>query len=236
MTTKQNQADTTQCIPSATPAAGGFPPLRVLIVDDHAVVRRGVREILADEFAAVTVGEAGEAATALQLALQGQWDLVLLDIALPGRSGLDLLADLGACRPHLPVLVLSMSSEEQYALRVLRAGGAGFVSKQALSEELVAAVRQVTAGGRYVSAAIAAKLDADLGTASAPLPQETLSCRELEVLRRIASGRSVKQIATELAISGKTVFTYRERIRDKLGLHSDVELARYALEHGLVEY
>ena len=209
--------------------------MKVLIVDDHAVVRRGVKDILIDEFPAVTTGEAANAAEALQLALEEHWDLVLLDINMPGRSGLDLLADLRNHRPRLPVLVLSIASEEQFALHVLQAGGAGYLSKQVLGDELIVAVKKVLAGGRYVSPAIAAKLLGEFGKVSAQLPHEKLSHRELEVLMQIAAGKSMKEIACQLSLSDKTVFTYRERIREKLGLRSDVELARYALQRGLVE-
>jgi DNA-binding NarL/FixJ family response regulator len=210
-------------------------PLRILIADDHAVVRRGVKDILADEFGAITVGEARNTAEALELALKGRWDLALLDIAMPGRSGLELLADLKMHRPKLPVLILSVSAEELYAARVLAAGGAGFLSKRAVSDEPIAAVRKVLAGGRYVSPAIAAKLVEDFGKDASQPRHEALSVRELEVLKLIAAGKSVKQIVGELSLSDKTVFTYRERIREKLGVKSDVELARYALEHRLSE-
>jgi DNA-binding NarL/FixJ family response regulator len=209
--------------------------MKVLIADDHEVVRRGLRQLIADEFGDVTFGEAGTAAEALAAAWKGKWDLVILDINMPGRNGLEALAELKRERPKLPVLVLSMFSETEYALRALKSGAAGYVSKQGVSRELIAAVKKALSGGRYVTPALAEKMAASLGRDEVRLPHETLSDREFEVMKLIAAGRKVKEIAAKLSLSEKTVFTYRARLLDKLGLKSDVEITRYALRQKLVE-
>lgn len=211
-------------------------PLKFLIVDDHAVVRSGLRQILQDEFPRAKFGEAGTAAAALARVFKEPWDLVLLDVTLPGRSGLDALGDLRKARPRLPVLVLSMHPEAEFAVRALKAGAAGYLTKQSAAEELIDAVRKALAGGRYITAALAEKLATVLaGGAGAGLPHEDLSDREFQTLRLLAAGRAVKEIAAELSLSAKTVSTYRARVLEKLGVKTTVELLRYALQHGLVE-
>jgi DNA-binding NarL/FixJ family response regulator len=209
--------------------------MKILLADDHEVVRRGLKQMLAEEFGQVEFGEASSAAQTLELGRQDSWDLVLLDINMPGRSGLDILAELQDRQPGLRVLVLSMAPEEEYAVRVLKKGAAGYLTKQTVATELTAAVRKVLAGGRYITPWLAEKLVSGLSEATVGQPHELLSDRELQVLRMIATGQSVKEIAADLSLSEKTVFTYRERLRDKLGLKGDVELARYALRHRLVQ-
>lgn len=209
--------------------------MRILIVDDHEVVRQGLKQMLTDEFAGATFGNAVTAAEALDLAGKEKWDLVILDINLPGRSGLEALGELKKRQPKLPVLVLSMFSETEYAIRALKGGAAGYLCKQSLASELVGAVKKALAGGHYVTPALAELLAADLDRADNLLPHERLSDREYEVMKLIASGQSVKEIASTLALGDKTVFTYRARLLEKLGLKSDVEVARYALQHRLVE-
>lgn len=208
--------------------------MKILVADDHAVVRRGVMETVAEELGAVTFGEAANAGEILQCAAQQEWDLVLLDINLPGRNGIEVLVELKAQHPRLAVLVLSMAPESEYARRALKEGAAGYVSKQSAPTELVEAIRKVLAGGRYITPSLAEALAADLGRGRLA-PHETLSNREYEVMKRIATGQSVKEIAAAISLSEKTVFTYRTRLLEKLGLASDVEIARYALKHGLVE-
>jgi two-component system invasion response regulator UvrY len=208
--------------------------MKILVADDHAVVRRGVMETVAEELGAVTFGEAANAGEILQCAAQQEWDLVLLDINLPGRNGIEVLVELKAQHPRLAVLVLSMAPESEYARRALKEGAAGYVSKQSAPTELVEAIRKVLAGGRYITPSLAEALAADLGR-DWLAPHETLSNREYEVMKRIATGQSVKEIAAAISLSEKTVFTYRTRLLEKLGLASDVEIARYALKHGLVE-
>jgi two-component system, NarL family, invasion response regulator UvrY len=209
--------------------------MKVLIADDHEVVRQGVRQILTEEFGKVSFGEAANAAELLTRVGKEKWDLVLLDINMPGRSGLEALVEIKKQRPALPVMVLSMFTEREYALRALKAGAAGYLTKQGLGRELVEAVKKVLAGHRYITPALAELLAADLGRSGSGLPHEELSNREYEVMKLIAAAKSVKEIASELSLGEKTVFTYRARMLEKLGLHGDVEVARYALQHRLVE-
>lgn len=208
---------------------------RVLIADDHEIVRRGLREILADRLDGVVAGEAGTAAEAVGLLIHEDWDLVLLDINMPGQSGLEVLEESRRLRPRAPVLVLTAYPEEQFAIRAFRLGAAGYITKQEAADQLVTAVTRVLAGGRYVSASLAERLASDLGRPDDEAPHDALSPRELQVLRLIAIGRSMKEVAAEMALSEKTVATYRTRIAEKTGLRTTVEIARYALKHGLVE-
>lgn len=210
-------------------------PIRVLIVDDHPVIRRGLREILSEEEGLEVGGEGSTAAEALQL-VQGQhWDVVLLDITMPGRNGLEALRDIKAFRPELPVLMLSIHPEDQYAIRALKAGAAGYLTKESAPEELVRAIRKVVRGGRYITASLAERLAEEVGAPAdrSRLPHELLSDREFQVLLELVRGKSVTAIAQELSLSVKTVSTYRTRILEKFGAHSTAELVRYAVEHKL---
>jgi len=209
--------------------------MRVLIVDDHAVVRGGVRNIIDDPRGTAVCGEAGTRAEALALVQQQAWDLVILDLSLGGDSGLDVLTTLRQIRPGLPVLVLTMHPERQYARRVLKSGAAGYVTKDGSSAELRLAIQRVLAGGRYVSPNLAETLLADLETGSLRLPHESLSGREFEVMRLIASGRTVREIAFQLALSDRTVSTYRTRVLEKMQMKSNAELTHYAVRSGLTE-
>lgn len=209
--------------------------MRILIADDHAVVRRGLRETLNEAFSRVTFGEAKTAQETLDNVRRQDWDVVILDISMPGKSGLDILDDMHRLRPNMPILLLTMHPEGQFARRALKAGAAGYLTKDSVPEELKKAVRRVRAGGRYVSAALAEKLAFDLGrNADAPV-HELLSDREFQVLRMLASGKTVKQIADEIALSVKTVSTYRARVLIKTGMKTTAELIRYALQAGLVD-
>jgi DNA-binding NarL/FixJ family response regulator len=208
--------------------------MRVLIVDDHAIVRRGLRELLSDEFHGAAFVEASDARQALEQLRKKQWDVVLLDIMLPGKSGLDLLKELRAEWPKLPVLVLSGYPEDQFAVRVLKAGAGGYMTKESAPEELAKAIRKVLAGGRYVSPALAEKLALGVKKDPTRLPHETLSDREYEVMSRIASGKTVTEIAEELSLSGKTISTYRTRILEKLSVKNSAEIVLYAVRNGLV--
>jgi DNA-binding NarL/FixJ family response regulator len=209
--------------------------MRVLIADDHPLVRRGLRDLLLDHFPAAEIVEAGDAREALAAIAEGSWQLALIDLNLPGRGGLDLLRDLKHLRSEIPLLVVSAHTEEEFALRALKLGAAGYVSKQSAPDVLVGAVKKVLSGGRYVSAAVAEKLAQAMAEGWSLTPHENLSLREMQVLQRIAGGRSVKEIAGELALSEKTIATYRSRISAKLGLGTNVELTRYAMQHGLTE-
>lgn len=209
--------------------------MKVLIADDHAVVREGVKHILNENFRDVIVGEAATGQDVLELVRERTWDVVILDLTMPDRSGLDILADLKAAYPGLPILVLSMHSEEQYAIRVLKTGASGYLIKLSASDELIHAIHKVVAGGKYVSAELAEKLAfyLDRGT-QGPL-HETLSDREFQVLVLIAAGKTVSQIARELSRSVNTISTHRTRILEKLGLKTTTDLIRYAIEHKLIE-
>lgn len=212
--------------------------MNILLADDHEVVRRGLKQILAEELATGTeplrFGEAGSAAEALDCLREGRWDLVILDIKMPGRSGLDVLGEMLARQPGLRVLMLSMAWERDFAMRALKGGAAGYLSKETVATELLGAVRKILAGGHFINAAVAEQLAAAIASPAAREPHELLSERERQVLCLIADGHSVKEIAAELSISEKTVFTYRDRMRDKLQLRNDAELTRYALRHGLI--
>jgi two-component system, NarL family, invasion response regulator UvrY len=209
--------------------------INVLIADDHEVVRQGVKQILSDDFDEALFGEAVNATELLEQVWKQKWDLVLVDISMPGRNGLEALMELKKEHPEVPVLVLSMFSEREYASRALRAGAAGYLNKQSLGHELVKAVKKVLDGGRYITPTLAELLAADLGRKETELPHEKLSDREYEVMKLIADGKSVKEIASELFLGEKTVFTYRTRLLEKLGLKNDVQVARYALQYRVVD-
>jgi two-component system invasion response regulator UvrY len=209
--------------------------IRVLIADDHAVVRQGLRQILGDTPEMLVAGEATNGQEVLDKVRAEAWDVVVLDISMPDRSGLDILKQLQSERPKLPVLVLSLYSEDQYALRVLKAGASGYLTKDSAADELVKAIRKVVSGGRYVSALLAEKLAFEIGADASKLPHETLSDREYQVLRLIAAGKSVKGIAAELSLSVKTVSTYRTRILEKMNLGTNAELIHYAIQNHLID-
>ena len=209
--------------------------IRILIADDHAILRRGLKEILVRELEGAVCGEAKDAAETFARIQEGGWDLLILDITMSGRSGLDVLRDLKAAHPKLPVLVLSMHPEDQYAKRVLRAGASGYVSKGSAPEELLKAIRKVLAGGRYVSAALAEKLASDLSEDTGRPVHEALSDREFEVLRMIGAGKTVSQIAGDLHLGVTTVSTYRARILEKMHMTTTAELMHYALHNRLVD-
>lgn len=209
--------------------------MRFLLGDDHTVVRRGLKQILSAEFKNAVFGEAGNAPETLALVGKETWDLLILDITMPGRSGLDVLREIRKRRPKLPVLVLSIHPENQFAVRVLKLGAAGYMTKESAAEELVAAVTKVLAGGRYVSKQLAETLATSLSGDTARSAQELLSDREFQVLRLIAQGKIASQIADELSLSIKTISTYRSRILGKMGLRNNAQLMHYAMQHQLVE-
>ena len=209
--------------------------MKILIADDHELIRHGLRGLLHDHFRDVEIAEASNAKEAIAASVKGGWDLALVDINMPGRSGLELIRDLKQMHPSLPVLVVSAHTEEDFALRALKLGAAGYVSKQSAADVLVAAVKKVLSGGRYVSPAVAEKLAQAAAEGWSGTPHENLSHREMQVLQMIAKGQTIKEVAAELALSEKTIATYRSRISEKLGLSTNVELTRYAMQHGLVE-
>jgi two-component system, NarL family, invasion response regulator UvrY len=209
--------------------------IKVLIADDHAILRRGLQEILLREFDGVICGDAENAEQVLAQVQTQDWDFVILDITMPGRSGLDVLKNIKDLRPKLPVLVLSMHPEDQYGRRVLKAGASGYMNKESAPEELIKAIRRILAGGRYVSATLAERLAVDLNVDVGRPVHEQLSDRELEVLCKIATGRTVGQIAEELHLSVPTVSTYRARILEKMNLSNTAELIHYAVRNHLVD-
>lgn len=209
---------------------------KILIADDHAIVRKGLIKILMESDAWTSVDEAGSGQEALDRVLKGSYDLVLLDISMPGRGGLDVLKEIKERLPRLPVLMLSMHPEKEYALRSLRAGASGYLTKDNAPEELVRAIRKVLSGGRYVTASLAEilALEVEKKDHAGRLPHEILSNREYQVLRMIASGKTVSEIAGELFLSVKTVSTYRSRILEKIRAKNNVELTHYAFENRLI--
>lgn len=210
-------------------------PLRFLIADDHAVVRRGLRQVIAEAYDQAVVEEASTGQAVLDSVQRKDWALVILDINLPDKSGLEVLKDLRALRPSLPVLILSLYAEDQYAARAFKAGAAGYLTKDSAAEELPTAIRKVMTGGRYVSSSFAERLAGHLAGDVGMAPHESLSDREHLILCEIAKGKTVSQIADTLALSVKTVSTYRARALEKLGLENNAQLMRHALDHHLVE-
>jgi len=208
--------------------------IRVLIADDHAVVRQGLKQIVSENPDMTVAGEAANGHEVLDFARRHDCDLVLLDLAMPGKDGLDTLKELKLVRPHLPVLVLSVYPEEQYAVRLLRAGAAGYLTKESAPEELVAAIRKVSRGGRYVSEALAEQLAVLLGSGTDRPPHEALSDREFRVMVMLASGKTASEVAEALCLSVKTISTYRSRALRKMNMRNNAELSFYAVKHGLL--
>jgi two-component system invasion response regulator UvrY len=209
--------------------------IRLLVADDHAIVRRGLREILGEAHDFTVAGEAATREEVLARIGERAWDVLILDLSLPGCSGIDLLAEVKHRRPDLPVLILTVHPEDQYALRALRAGAAGYLTKESAPEQLVEAVRKVVRGGRYVSPTVAERLAFNLGPDAGRPPHEALSDREYEVLRMLASGKTVSEVAAELSLSVKTVSTYRTRVLEKMGMRTNAELTHYAIKNRLVD-
>ncbi len=209
--------------------------IKILIADDHRIVREGLKQILAETPDMVVAGEANNAQEVLKEVWDNDYDVLLLDISMPGRSGLDILKQLKTERPKLSVLVLSMYSEEQYALRALKAGASGYMTKESATDELIEAIRKVSTGRKYISPSVAERLAFSLESGDERPPQETLSDREFQVMCMIASGKTIKNIAEELSLSIKTVSTYRARILEKMRMKNNAELTHYAIQNKLVE-
>jgi len=209
--------------------------IRILIADDHPIVRQGLKQILEEAHDMSAADEAGDGRELLAKTRKNEYDIVLLDISMPGISGLDLLKQLKIEKPGLPILILTIHPEEQYAVRVLKAGAAGYLTKTSAPDELIRAIRKVSAGGRYITASLAEKLAMHLKFDEEKPLHETLSDREYQVLCMIASGRTVKEIGSELALSVKTVSTYRSRILEKLDMKTNAELTHYAIQNQLVD-
>jgi DNA-binding NarL/FixJ family response regulator len=209
--------------------------IKVLIADDHPIVRQGLRQILMDILDMEVAGEAVNAQETLDQVRAGGWDVLVLDITMPDRSGFDILKEIKHGQPHLPVLVLSIHAEEQLAVRMLKAGAAGYLTKENAPGELVKAIRKVVNGGKYISPSLAETLAAGLDDTSDQPRHIALSDREFQVMQMMASGKILAEIAEELSLSAKTVSTYRTRLLQKMNLETNAEIIRYAIEHGLVE-
>ncbi len=208
--------------------------MKILIADDHTIVRRGLKQILLDEFPFAEIGEAGNAEELFKKAINGRWEIVITDLCMPGRSGLDALRQLKEAIPKLPILILSMYPEDQYAIRVLKAGASGYLNKEAAQDELVKAVRKVMSGKKYISAEVAEQMAGSLGHDNIKAQHELLSDREFDVFRMLAIGKSVSEIGKNLSLSSTTISTYRARILEKMKMQSNADLTRYAFEQKLI--
>jgi DNA-binding NarL/FixJ family response regulator len=209
--------------------------IRILIADDHPIVLRGLKQILSEEKDIAAIGEAHNSQQVLELVKKKDWDMVVLDITMPGRGGVEILKELKKERPKLPVLVLSMHPEEQYGVRALKAGAAGYMTKENASENLINAIRRILSGGKYISPALADILASDLQKESPDPRHKSLSDREYQVMIMIASGKSLREIAKELSLSVKTISTYRARILEKMGMKNNSQLIYYAIQNRLLE-
>jgi two-component system, NarL family, invasion response regulator UvrY len=208
--------------------------VRILIADDHAIVRKGLKQLILDEFPRAEIGEAYDAEELVKKAIFNKWDIVICDLNMPGRSGLDALKQIKQAVPTLPVLIMSMYPEEQYGVRVIKAGASGYLSKDSIHDVLIKAIQTVLGGKKFITSAIAEKL-ADVFYTGAEQPtHESLSDREFEVFKLLASGKKISDIAQQLSLSATTVSTYRARILEKMNMKSNTDLARYALEKGLI--
>lgn len=210
-------------------------PVRILIADDHAIVREGLKQIVSEESDMTVAGEAENAARLMNLLQEKKFSIVVLDINMPGKSGLEALKDIKQLYPELPVLVLSMFSEDQYGLRALKAGASGYLKKVSAPTELVTAIRKIISGGKYINQSLAEKLADNFGSPKKDLPHEKLSDREYQIMCNIALGKTAEEIAQDLSISINTVYTYRTRIFEKMSMRSNVELTQYVLQNKLIE-
>lgn len=208
--------------------------IQILIADDHAIVRRGLKLLLLEEYPSAEIGEAGDSESLVKSVIQKQWDVVICDISMPGRSGLDALSKIKQIAPKLPVLIMSMYPEDQYALRVLKAGAAGYLGKETIHDDIVKAIQTVRLGKKFITPAIADKLAQAFETDAGTNLHDKLSDREFDVFKMIASGKSVSEIANQFSLSVTTVSTYRSRILEKMDLKSNADLTRYALEKNLI--
>jgi len=208
--------------------------IRVLIADDHAIVRKGLKQLLLEEYPSAVIMEVGDAETLIKETITKQWDIVICDMTMPGRSGLDALRQIKQTSPSLPVLIMSMHPEDQYALRVLKAGASAYLRKDTIHEELIKAIQVARLGKKYITPSIAEKLADAFESDPEKEGHQLLSDREFDVFKLLAAGKSVSEIASQFSLSITTVSTYRSRILEKMGMHSNAEMTRYALEKALI--
>ncbi|MDX2047063.1 MAG: response regulator transcription factor [Chitinophagaceae bacterium] len=208
--------------------------MRVLIADDHAIFRKGLKQLLQEEYPFAEIDEAGDAEELVNKSIKEKWDVIITDLSMPGRSGLDALQHIKQALPDVPVLILSMYPEDQYAIRILKAGAAGYLNKDAAQHDLIKAVQKVMAGKRYISAAVADKIADSLGRDNGKALHELLSDREFDVMKLLSAGKSVSDIASMMSLSVTTISTYRARILTKMGMTSNADLTKYALENKLI--
>ena len=209
--------------------------IKIIIADDHAIVREGLKQIVAEEKDMLVCGEAEDAIRLMDLLKNEKWSIVVLDINMPGKSGLEALKDIKQLYPELPVLILSMFSEDQYGLRAIKAGASGYLKKVSAPTELVVAIRKIVSGRKYINPSLAEKLAENLGSEKNNYLHEKLSDREYQIMCNIALGKSAEEIAGELALSINTIYTYRNRILEKMSMKSNVELTQYAVQNKLIE-
>lgn len=207
---------------------------RILIADDHAIVRRGMKQLLLEHYPFATIGEAANVEELIKEVMDKQWDVVVCDMNMPGRSGLDALTQIKEISPKLPVLIMSMYPEDQYALRVLKSGASGYLAKETIHDDIVKAIEMVIQGKRFITSAVAERLAEAVNSDADRELHESLSDREFDVFKLLATGKSVSEIALQLSLSSTTVSTYRSRIMEKMSMKSNAELARYAIEKGLI--
>jgi DNA-binding NarL/FixJ family response regulator len=207
--------------------------IRILIADDHAVVRRGLKQLLLEQYPSAHIGETGDAENLIAQVMSQEWDVVICDMNMPGRSGFDALQQIKELSPKLPVLIMSMYPEDQYALRVLKAGASGYLGKETIHDDLIKAIEMVRLGRKFITPSIAEKLANALDTDTNRQPHEELSNREFDVFKLLITGKSISEIASQLSLSSTTVSTYRARIMEKMNMHSIAELTRYAIENKL---
>jgi len=209
--------------------------IKIIIADDHAIVREGLKQIVAEEKDMLVCGEAEDAASLMDLLKKEKWSIAVLDINMPGKSGLEALKDIKQFYPDLPVLILSMFSEDQYGLRAIKAGASGYLKKVSAPTELVVAIRKIVSGRKYINSSLAEKLAESLGTEKNTFLHDKLSDREYQIMCNIALGKSAEEIAAELSLSINTIYTYRNRILEKMSMKSNVELTQYAVQNKLIE-
>jgi len=235
MVSRLKQADREDSRAEDSRASSSFGTIRILLADDQEIVRKGLRQILADPFPHASYGEASDPGEIVRMVRQGEWDLVILGAALPGRGGLEVLKDIRKLRPALPVLVVSIYNGELFAIRALRAGASGYVPRQTTSEDIVSGVRKILAGGQFVTASLAERLAREIHSGTETIPHERLSDREFRVFLMLASGLTVKDVAGRLHLSPQTVSTHRARILDKMTMETNADLVRYACQHRLLD-